>query len=86
MRLLKFTLLSFLIAGVFFVTGCKKCATCTQTIITTVNVNTPGYPQTTKSTFEACGNDLKAVDGQTTTSTSSAGGITATATSNTVCN
>ncbi len=86
MRLFKLTFLSFLTAGVFFATGCKKCATCTQTITTKVNVSTTGYPQTTKSTFEACGDDLKAVDGKTTTSTSSSGGITATATSKTVCN
>jgi hypothetical protein len=66
--------------------GCKKCATCTQTITTTVNVSTPGYPQTTKTTFEACGEDLKAADGKTTTSTSSSGGIRATATSKTTCN
>lgn len=66
--------------------GCKKCETCTQTITTSVNVSTPGYPQTTKSTFEACGDDLKAADGATTTSSSSSGGITATATAKTVCN
>jgi len=65
--------------------GCKRCATCTQTITTSVNVSTPGYPQTTTTTFEACGADLDAVDGKTTTSTSTAGNIRATATSRTIC-
>ena len=86
MNLFKLTISCLLVASVFFATSCKKCATCTQTITTSVNVSTPGYPQTTKSTFEACGDDLKAVDGKTTTSTSSTGGITATATSKTACN
>jgi hypothetical protein len=86
MNIFKLTILCFIVTSVFFVISCKKCATCTQTITTTVNVSTPGYPQTTKSTFEACGDDLKAVDGKTTTSTTSLGGITATATSKTVCN
>lgn len=86
MRLFKMTFLSFSITAVFFATGCKKCATCTTTTTTTVNVSTPGYPQTTKSTFEACGDDLKAADGKTATSTSTVGAIKATSTSKTVCN
>jgi hypothetical protein len=81
----KKTLLVILLFGTAVFTNCKKCATCTQTITTSVNVSTPGYPQTSKTTFEACGDDLKAVDGKTTTSTSSSGSITATATSKTVC-
>jgi hypothetical protein len=79
-------LLGILFLGTAVFTGCKKCATCTQTLTTSVNVSTPGYPQITQTTFEACGDDLKAVDGKTTTSTSSSGGITATATAKTVCN
>ena len=86
MKLFKLKVVLFLSASVFFVTSCKKCATCTQTITTDVNVSTPGYPQITESTFEACGDDLNAVNGKTITSTSSSGGITATATSRTVCN
>ena len=84
MKIIKISLgILFFCSAVF--TSCKKCATCTQTITTSVNVSTPGYPQTSQSTFEACGEDLKAVDGKTTTSTQSSGGITATATSKTVC-
>jgi hypothetical protein len=84
MKIIKISLgILFLGSAVF--TSCKKCATCTQTITTSVNVSTPGYPQTSQSTFEACGEDLKAVDGKTTTSTQSSGGITATATSKTIC-
>ncbi len=65
--------------------GCKKCKECTTTTTTTVSTPTPGYPQTTTTTFEACDDDLKSVDGKTTTSTSSIGGITATATARTSC-
>ena len=86
MRTFKLALLCTLTIVLSVLTGCKKCATCTQTITTTVNVSTPGYPQTSKTTFEACGDNLKAVDGKTTTSTSSSGGITATATARTACN
>ena len=57
----------------------------TQTITTTVNVYSPDYPQTTKTTFQACGNDLKDINGKTTTSTAQQGNIVATATSKTVC-
>jgi hypothetical protein len=66
--------------------SCKKCATCTQTITTSINVSTPGYPQTSKSTFEACDKDLDAVNGKTTTATSSSGSVVVTATSKTTCN
>jgi hypothetical protein len=86
MRTFKIALLCVLTIAISVFTGCEKCATCTQTITTTVNVSTPGYPQTSRTTFEACGDELEAVDGTTTTSTSSSGGITATATARTVCN
>jgi hypothetical protein len=78
-------LLGILFLGTAVFTSCKKCATCTQTLTTSVNVSTPGYPQTTQTTFEACNNDLKAVNGKTTKSTSSSGSITATVTAKTVC-
>lgn len=65
--------------------SCKKCATCTQTTTTTVTPATTGYPQTSTTTFEACGQDLKDINGKTVTSTSKQGNITATATSKTVC-
>ena len=65
--------------------GCEKCKTCTTTTTTTVNVATPGYPQTTTTTAEYCDDDLKSVDGKTTTVSSSSGNITATATSKTTC-
>ncbi len=86
MKKVKILLFGLVLFSTITFIGCKKCATCTQTITTTVNVSTPGYPQTSKTTFEACGDDLKAVDGKTTTSTSSSGNITATATSKTTCN
>jgi hypothetical protein len=85
MKTFKIAFLCTLTIALSVLTGCKKCATCTQTITTTVNVSTPGYPQTSKTTFEACGDELGKVDGKTTTSTSSSGGITATATAKTVC-
>jgi hypothetical protein len=46
----------------------------------------PGYPQVSKTTYEACGEQLKAVNGKTTTATSTVDGITATVTSKTICN
>jgi len=58
---------------------------------TVTKMNAPGYPKTTSgsSKFEACGEDLKQVDGKTTTTTSTAssGGYTATVTitSKTTC-
>ena len=85
MKIIKMSL-GILFLGTAVFTSCKKCANCTQTVTTSVNVSTPGYPQITKTTFEACGDDLEAVDGKTTTSTSSSGGITATATIKTDCN
>jgi hypothetical protein len=85
MKIVKLSLgILFLSTALF--TSCKKCANCTQTATTSVNVSTPGYPQTSQTTFEACGDDLKAVDGKTTTSTASSGSITATTTATTVCN
>jgi hypothetical protein len=66
--------------------GCNKCQTCTETVTTSVNVQVPGYPQVSKTTYEACGEQLKAVNGKTTTATSTVDGITATVTSKTTCN
>jgi len=85
MKIVKLSL-GILLLGTIVFTSCKKCANCTQTATTNVNVSTPGYPQTTQTTFEACGDDLKAVDGKTTTSTATSGSVTATTTIKTVCN
>jgi len=56
----------------FFAYSCKKCAICTQTKTTTINnpYSGPiqGYPQTEVTSFEACGEYLKNVNGQTITS------------------
>ena len=82
---LKIYLLACLTCVLLFSAGCKKCKDCTTTTTTSVNTPTPGYPQTSTSNFEACDDDLKAVDGKTTTATSSYGGITATVTSKTIC-
>ena len=65
--------------------SCKKCKTCTQTITTTVNVPTPGYPQTSETTEEVCGKDLEEIDGKSVSSTSTNGGITATVTVSVTC-
>ena len=85
MKNIKLILFSLSTAGLFSVASCTKCETCTQTITTTVSPSTPGYPQTQTSTFEACGDNLRQVDGSTTKSTASSGGITATVTSKTIC-
>jgi hypothetical protein len=85
MKNIKLVLFSLSIAGLFLVSSCTKCETCTQTITTTVSPSTPGYPQTQTSTFEACGDNLKQVDGSTYNSTTSSGGITVTSTMRTNC-
>ena len=81
---MKTILFSLMFAAIAF-SGCEKCYTCTTTTTTRVNVSTPGYPQTTTTSFEACGDDKDSAEG-TTTATSSAGNITATATAVTKCN
>jgi hypothetical protein len=55
--------------------GCKTC--------TTKTTCTGGY--TTSATFEACGQDLKEIDGKTIKSTASSGGVTVTCTAKTTC-
>lgn len=57
-------ILALLIVGLM---SCNNhCETCTQTI--TANKHVTGYPATT--TFEACGDDLKSLDGKVFKSTS----------------
>jgi hypothetical protein len=89
MKNIKLVLFSFSIAGLFLVSSCTKCETCTQTITTTTKTSTPtpGYPTTdvSTSTFEACGDNLKQADGSTYNSTASSGGITVTSTMRTNC-
>ena len=77
-----FFLLSIAFAGY----GCNKCGQCTQTTTTQVSPSTPGYPQTTTTNFEACGDNLNDVNGKTTTAKSTVGAVTATTTTKTVCN
>jgi ABC-type Na+ efflux pump permease subunit len=65
--------LGSVLAGMLF--GCNShCEQCTQTM--TVNKSLPGYPIVT--TFEACGDDLKDVDGKTFKTTSGTLTITTT--------
>jgi hypothetical protein len=67
----------FAIVAIFVVAasfGCQRCKTCRST------TTAPGLPSNV-STFEACGSDLREVDGKTITS--SMGGYTAT--TKTVC-
>lgn len=78
-------LLALTSLGLFLVSGCTKCETCTQTITTTVSPSTPGYPQTQTSTFDACGDNLKQVDRSTSNSTVTSGGVRVTATMKTNC-
>jgi len=59
-------------------TICYDCVTITKT---SVNYPTPGYPQTTTSTFESCSGDKTG----STTSTASQGSITATSVATTIC-
>lgn len=81
---MKYTLAT-IISLTLFAESCNQCGTCTTTITTTVNVSTPGYPQTSKTTFNACGKDYRDANGKQSTSTSTSGGITATAKSKTTC-
>lgn len=83
MKTITLITIGFLFAA--FLTSCEKCGTCTVTTTTTVNVSTPGYPQTTVTTFDACGDELKNAHGTTTTSTVTSGGIRATSRARTVC-
>jgi len=55
----------------------EKCKMCT-TIITGGGINS-------NTSFEACGNDLKSIDGKIITSTASYGGVTVTVISRTNC-
>ena len=73
------------IALSFAFIGCEKCKDCTTTTVISTSSPTPGYPQTTTTDFEACGKDLKDVDGKTYTSTSSSGSMSATGTATTIC-
>ena len=64
--------------------SCKKCGTCTITTVTSVNQQVTGYPQTTTSTVEECGDDYKDLkDNGTATSTTTVQGISATTTTTT---
>lgn len=77
--------LSFLIISVLTLNSCKKCADCTRVDTTTASPSTPGFPYTSKTTFEACGDELKEVDGKTTTSKTIQSGVTVTLKSTTTC-
>lgn len=55
-----------LLAGAMLLDSCKKCATCTTTATVSCNeVPVPSATQTT--TFDACGDDLKRMDGNEST-------------------
>ncbi len=81
--------IGFILFLAIIFSSCSKddaCKQCTTTIRTSVNVSTPGYPQTSTTTSEFCGDDVKKVNGKTNTATSSAGSIVATSVSTTTCN
>jgi hypothetical protein len=65
--------------------SCEKCVTCTETQTSTVNITTAGYPQTTVIVFDACGTEIKKVDGKKVTTTTTYGNRTITTTSVTKC-
>lgn len=65
---------------VMFLFSCEKLETC-KTCTTTVS----GGGMSGKSTFEACGSDLRKVDGKVITSTGSYGGYSVTIKSRTTC-
>lgn len=66
--------------------SCKRCAECTVKTTSSITPNITGYPQTTYSTLELCGDDLKELDGKTTVSKSNAGTHTITVTQTVNCN
>jgi hypothetical protein len=65
---------------IVFLFSCEKLETC-KTCTTTIS----GAGVSSKTTFEACGSDLRKVDGKTITSTASYGGVSVTVTSRTNC-
>jgi hypothetical protein len=73
-----------LILFIFLVSfaSCQKCQTCKQEIITKLN---SGHTQTTESTFEACGQELRSIRNKATYSTMTVNGTTARVTTKTVC-
>ena len=78
-----YLILFFVALTIIPFSSCKKCKTCEQTLTTTTNQG--GSPQVSHTTFDACGQDLKDVDGKTITATSTSGSVTATTVSKTVC-
>jgi hypothetical protein len=66
--------------AMLFLFSCEKLETCK-----TCTTNISGGGMNTSTSFEACGKDLKEVDGQVVTSTATYGGITVTVTSRTTC-
>jgi len=48
--------------------ACKKCAECTETTTVTTNHPLAGYPTYSYDRFEACGDELKAIDNTQTES------------------
>ncbi len=70
MKYLKLILISVIL------NGCEKCMTCTS--VTTLSSNPPGVSY--KQTFTACGDQLSSVNGKTTITTASSGGIIQTTT------
>lgn len=80
--LIKILELILIVLVVVTITSCRKCADCTTTVTTKV---TGQQPTTGTSVSEYCGDNLKEIDGNVTTSTSTYQGVTATVTSTTHC-
>lgn len=70
---------ALLLIGIVFLFSCEKqsCKICTTTMT--------GGGYNSSATFEACGDDIKAVNGKVISSTASYEGITVTVTSQTTC-
>ena len=73
----------FLIIGVIlFLTNCEeKCSSCTVKTTCTGG----GVSNVTSTTFEACGSEIKEVDGKTITTTVTISGITVKCVAKTTC-
>jgi thiamine biosynthesis lipoprotein ApbE len=65
--------------------SCKKCANCTATSTTKTSTYVLGYPKTSIVKYEACAEQLKAVNNKTTVVTSQQNNMIITVTTKTIC-
>lgn len=65
--------------------GCEKCKDCTTVTHVTSTDPTAHYNDVVTTSSDVCDDDLKSVDGKTTTQTTSSGTYTITVTAKTTC-